>query len=259
MSYAASEQRTFPPVISQYPGDKFVVGGGVAIFHLASSRVVICSDRDRRGTKYYFLPKGRRDAGEESGTGAEREGYEEVCACCNRSAARCSLTNFLQSGYRNRRLPLPTQHRQPQAYPQVHAPPMTAEPVWMQLMPIGTRGTQYVLYWYIAETLPPNLETELETEVGAAYKPPPPFPRDLTLRDRIKLEPEGYEPVHHEGTGVDEEEQAYESHLVSVEEAVTKLGRNGVMADVVHIGWEGIQNRLAIENAATSTSPEAIS
>jgi hypothetical protein len=128
----------------------------------------------------------------------------------------------------------------------------------MQLMPIGNRGAQYVLYWYIAETLPPGLEAELETEVGAVYKPPPPFPRDLTLRDRINLEPEGYEPVHHEGTGVDEQEQAYESHLVSVEEAVTKLGRNGVMADVVRIGWESIQNRLAIENAATSTSPEAI-
>jgi 8-oxo-dGTP pyrophosphatase MutT (NUDIX family) len=81
MSPSASEQRKLPPVFSQYPGDRFVVGGGVAIFHLASSRVVICSDRDRRGTKYYFLPKGRRDAGEESGTGAEREGYEEVCAC----------------------------------------------------------------------------------------------------------------------------------------------------------------------------------
>jgi hypothetical protein len=133
---------------------------------------------------------------------------------------------------------------------------MTAESVWMQLMPLGTR--QYVLYWYIAETLPPDLENELETEVGAAYKPPPPFPRNLTLRERIKLEPEGYEPLHHEGTGVDEEEQTYESHLVSVEEAVRKLGKNGVMADVVLKGWEGIQNRLAIEDAATSTSPEAI-
>lgn len=127
----------------------------------------------------------------------------------------------------------------------------------MQLMPLGTR--QYVLYWYIAETLPPNLETELETEVGAAYKPPPAFPRNLSLRERIKLEPEGYEPLHHEGTGVDEEEQTYESHLVPVEEAVLKLGgRNSVMADVVLKGWQGIQDRLAIEDAATSTSPEAI-
>lgn len=126
----------------------------------------------------------------------------------------------------------------------------------MQLMPLGTR--QYVLYWYIAETLPPDVEAELETEAGAAYKPPPPFPRHLTLRDRVRLEPEGYEPVHHEGTGVDEEEQRYQSHLVSVEEAVKKLGWGGVMADVVLKGWKGIQDRMAIEDAATSTSPEAM-
>ncbi|OAK99567.1 hypothetical protein IQ06DRAFT_294867 [Phaeosphaeriaceae sp. SRC1lsM3a] len=236
MPSSSRQPREFHPLIAQYPGDKFVVGGGVAIFHLASSRVVICSHVDR-GTKYYFLPKGRRDAGEESGPGAEREGYEE-------------------SGYRNRLLPLPTAHRQPQAHPRVHAPPMTAEPVWMQLMPLGSR--QYVIYWYVAETLPPDLEAELETEAGAAYKPPPRYPRDLPLRDRMKLEPEGYEPLHHEGTGVDEMEVTFESHLVSVEEAVIKLGRNGVMADVVLKGWEGIQNRLAIEDAATSTSPEAI-
>jgi hypothetical protein len=161
-----------------------------------------------------------------------------------------------QSGYRNRRLPLPTRHCQPEAHPRVHAPPMTAEPVWMQLMPISTK--QYILYWYIAETLPPDVEKQLETEAGAAYKPPPPFPNDLSLRDRIRLEPEGYEPLHHEGTGVDEEEQTYESFLVPVDEAVKKLGRNSVMADVVLKGLKGIQDRLAIEDAATSTSPEAI-
>jgi hypothetical protein len=62
---------------AHYDSSQFVVGGGVAIFHLATSRVVICSCV-HRGRKFYFLPKGRRDAGEESGTGAEREGYEEV-------------------------------------------------------------------------------------------------------------------------------------------------------------------------------------
>jgi hypothetical protein len=165
---------------------------------------------------------------------------------------------MIQSGYRNRRLPLPTQHRQPEAHPRIHAPPMTAEPVWTQLMPLGTR--QYILYWYIAETLPPDVEKELETEVGAAYKPPPPFPRNLSLQDRIKLEPEGYEPLHHEGTGVDEDEQTYESFLVSVDEAVKKLGgRKEVMADVVLKGWQGIQDRIAIENAVTSISPEVMS
>jgi 8-oxo-dGTP pyrophosphatase MutT (NUDIX family) len=73
------EPRRFPPTIAQYPGTQLVVGGGVAIFHVATGRVVICSAVDRRVGQYYFLPKGRRDAGEESGTGAEREGYEEVC------------------------------------------------------------------------------------------------------------------------------------------------------------------------------------
>jgi hypothetical protein len=62
---------------AHFDSNQFVVGGGVAIFHLATSRVVICSCV-YRGQKVYFLPKGRRDAGEESGTGAEREGYEEV-------------------------------------------------------------------------------------------------------------------------------------------------------------------------------------
>jgi ADP-ribose pyrophosphatase YjhB (NUDIX family) len=70
---------TFPTIFAQFSSDNFVIGGGVAIFHIASARVVICSAEDRHGRMYYFLPKGRRDAGEESGRGAEREGYEEVC------------------------------------------------------------------------------------------------------------------------------------------------------------------------------------
>lgn len=126
----------------------------------------------------------------------------------------------------------------------------------MQLMPLGYGSKQYVLYWYIAETLPPDLEKDLETEAGAAYKPPPPYPKDLTLRDRVAMEPEGYEPLHHEGTGVDAEEQTYKSELVSVEEAVKKLGKKGIMADVVLRGWKGIQDRYMIEDAATSESPE---
>jgi hypothetical protein len=125
-------------------------------------------------------------------------------------------------------------------------------------MPLGYKSKQYVLYWYIAETLPPDLEAELETEVGAAYKLPPPYPHTLSLRERLKLEPEGYEPLHHEGTGVDAEEQTYESHLVSIEEAVKMLGQNSVMADVVLRGWKGIQDRFAMEDAATTASPEAM-
>ena len=125
-------------------------------------------------------------------------------------------------------------------------------------MPLGPR--QYLLYWYIAETLPPDVENAMSSSASNATtsEPPPPYPANLPLRERMRLEPEGYEPVRHEGTGVDEEEQMYESHLVSVNEAVRVLGKGGVMADVVLRGWKGIQDRLAMEDAATTESPETI-
>ena len=63
------------PIIGNWDSAHTTIGAGVAIFHLASSRVVLCY---HSVDKYWFLPKGRRDAGEETGTGAEREGYEEV-------------------------------------------------------------------------------------------------------------------------------------------------------------------------------------
>ena len=116
------------------------------------------------------------------------------------------------------------------------------------MMPIGRHAKQYLLYWYIAETLPPDVEPLVVSKPDEPYKPPPAYPTGLTLKERISMEPEGYEPVHHEGTGVDEEEQAYESHLVSVEEAMRLLGgTSSVMADVVRRGWEGIQRRQEME------------
>lgn len=111
---------------------------------------------------------------------------------------------------------------------------------------------QYMLHWYVAETLPPSLESELETLPSEAYRPPPPFPKDLKLRDRVKMEPEGYEPRHHKDTGVDEEELGYQSFLVPVDEAVKKLGKKSVMADVVLRGWKGIQERFAMEEVLDS-------
>lgn len=63
------------PVIANFTSDRFTVGGGVAIFHVASARVVVCyHSRD----KYWFLPKGRKDVHETVEQGAVREGYEEV-------------------------------------------------------------------------------------------------------------------------------------------------------------------------------------
>lgn len=71
--------KSVAPTFAQYAAEDFVQGAGVAIFHLASERVVVCSAVDRRVGTYFFLPKGRRDAGEETRAGAEREGFEEVC------------------------------------------------------------------------------------------------------------------------------------------------------------------------------------
>jgi len=63
------------PVHANFASEKLTVGAGVAIFHLASERVVVCyHGRDR----YWFLPKGRRNVGESVETAAVREGFEEV-------------------------------------------------------------------------------------------------------------------------------------------------------------------------------------
>ena len=115
-------------------------------------------------------------------------------------------------------------------------------------MPVG-RSSQYFLFWYIAETVPPDLETSLsalEKEQGMAYPYPPKLDTDLTLKQRTDMEREGYEPVRHENTGVDAEEALYESYLLPVEEAVAKLGRS-ISADVVRRGWQGICLRRQME------------
>lgn len=115
-------------------------------------------------------------------------------------------------------------------------------------MPLARNTKQYLLFWYIAETLPPDAEGPLKTAPDEPYKPPPAYPAGLTLKERVAMEPEGYEPVHHEGTGVDEDEQTYESALVSVEEGMRLLGgTDSVMADVVRRGWEAIQQRMSME------------
>ena len=66
-----------PPLVGHWDSAHTTIGAGVAIFHLASSRVVLCYHTHHN---YWFLPKGRRDANEDTGAGAEREGFEEVLA-----------------------------------------------------------------------------------------------------------------------------------------------------------------------------------
>ncbi|GME24029.1 uncharacterized protein K452DRAFT_289529 [Neofusicoccum parvum] len=158
------------------------------------------------------------------------------------------------SGYRNRLLPLPIAHRQPPSHHHSQTPAaFSVEPLWTQLVP-ATARTQYVLFWYAAETLPPELEREA-TAADAPYAPPPPYPADLPLTDRVRREGPGYEPPRHEGTGVDAEEALYESCLVPVGEAERRL-RGSVMADVVRRGWEGVLDRLALEARVEERSAE---
>lgn len=228
------------PICANYPSEKLTIGCGVAIFHLATSRVVLCyHSRDR----YYFLPKGRKNTNEPHTRAAEREGFEET-------------------GYRNRLLPLPFKHRQTHT-DEGHIE-FATEALWIQLLPVSPT-VQYFLHWYAAETVPPEVEqsytaAQSGTEAGTAgriYRPPPSFPANLTIDERIRQDslPPGesggskdYEPVWHEGTGVDEEEAFYRSSLVPIEEALQKL-RGSVMADVVRRAWEAVQLRIEMERA----------
>ncbi|KAK8170155.1 hypothetical protein IWX90DRAFT_502341 [Phyllosticta citrichinensis] len=271
MEAAATATAAAAPVVANFASHHLTIGCGVAIFHVASEKVVLCfHSRDR----YWFLPKGRKDAGEDLGRAAEREGFEE-------------------SGYRNRLLPLPIQHRQPRpahaptqlvhgdgssdgssaatasAPPHLNSLLFSTEPVWTQLVPQSAH-TQYILFWYVAETVPLDVEAALQQQQQqqaitsttstqspphppppsqAPYIPPPPYPPSLSLRDRIATEPLDYVPPRHEGTGVDAEEALYESYLLPVDEAVRRL-RGSVMADVVRKGWVGIKERREWEEKA---------
>ena len=118
----------------------------------------------------------------------------------------------------------------------------------MQLVPVSS-SSQYVLFWYIAETIPPGAETSLPPSAegeASPYQRAAPYPANLTLAQRVQLEPEGYEPIRYEATGVDSEEALYESYLLPVPEAIRKL-QGTIMADVVQKGWKGITQRREIE------------
>lgn len=246
------------PVYAHFSSERLTIGAGVAIFHIQSARVVLCyHTRDR----YWFLPKGRRDVNERTETGAEREGFEE-------------------SGYRNRLLPLPISHRQPAAHnpiPEERSKSgengridFVVEPIWTELLPF-TRTRQYLLFWYISETLPQDVEDEINHQTKALaetsdsakehfpYIRPPPYPKNMSLRERVSLDDigsGGYEPKRHANTGVDEEELMYHSELVPVAEATKKLGRS-ITADVVRKGWELIQLRMRMEKGTETKDDEA--
>lgn len=227
-----------PVVKASFASEKLTIGAGVAIFHIASARVVVCEHRG-----YCFLPKGRRNANEETGRAAVREGFEE-------------------SGYRNRLLPLPLVHRQPD--PDEGHVQFVTEPVWTQMLPQSTTA-QYLLFWYAAETISPEDEQIIAqgdnvtgTDGRRLYTDPPPYPTALSIRERIAQdqdvgrtgEQKVYEPVWHEGTGVDQEEQQYKSFLLPIDEAKKRL-RGSIMEDVIRIAWDAILLRRTIEDRAS--------
>jgi 8-oxo-dGTP pyrophosphatase MutT (NUDIX family) len=232
------------PIFANYSSDRLTIGAGVAIFHLASERVVVCyHTRD----KYWFLPKGRRNANEQTGRAAEREGFEE-------------------SGYRNRLLPLPIMHQQTD--PDEGSVDFVVEPLWTQLMPVGSRS-QYMCFWYAAETVPSEIEQSYsqpdsgrDAEVNQAfYRPPEPFPSGITIKQRISADvgvgEDGkqvvMEPVRHIGTGVDDDEAFYTSFLLPIAEARRKL-KGSVMEDVIRRSWDSIQLRIEMEERASLAS-----
>lgn len=169
------------------------------------------------------------------------------------SQAWGKLLMIAQSGYYNRLLPIPMHHRQPQPHdaPNGKTPTFACEPVWTQLIP-QSRSVQYILFWYISETLPPEIEASMRNCAGAdpvAYRQPPRFPASMTLAERVAMEPEGYEPIKHEHTAVNAEEAFYESHLLPVEEALRALGTGSTSADVVRRGWAAILLRRELEKS----------
>lgn len=152
----------------------------------------------------------------------------------------------LQSGYRNRLLPLPLPHIQPR--PNGDAQKFDTEPIATRLLPVATHY-QYMLFWYAAETLPPCIETSLNASASEAFALPPPFPANTTLAQRVAEDRnengEVGEPKRHEGTGVDEDEAFYVGVLMGVEEAIEVLG--GSSGDVVRRAWEGVCLRRKME------------
>lgn len=153
---------------------------------------------------------------------------------------------YLQSGYRNRLLPLPLPHIQPR--PNGDAQKCDIEPIATRLLPVATHY-QYMLFWYAAETLPPCIETSLNASASEAFALPPPFPANMTVAQRVAEDQnedgEVEEPERHEGTGVDEDEAFYVGVLMGVEEAIEVLG--GSSGDVVRRAWEGVCLRRKME------------
>ncbi len=134
---------------------------------------------------------------------------------------------------------------------------LTISPSLLEFLPL-TATSQYLLFWYAAETVPGEIEQSVagDREIGSSglYRSPQAFPASLRLKERIAQDHAPsqdksstlYEPFHHSNTGVDEEERLYESYLLPVAQARQKL-RGSVMEDVVRRAHEAIELRMQME------------
>jgi len=227
---------SFDLVKRGYSSEKTLRGAGVVIYHLASSRVVLGWNGQK---KRWFLPRGRCDIDEDIKQTATREGFEET-------------------GYACRLLPLPVIHNQTSRGGQLEASiPYCTEPIWTQTVPLmpGPKSInmQYFISWYVAETVTSEIAKELEdilafksgllTSHLATLK----FPlSNHTLAERIAGEGD-YVPRAFSERGADEYETSFEASLVTVEEAIERLQWHEVMAEVVKRSWNLIQKRKRME------------
>ena len=155
-------------------------------------------------------------------------------------------------------------HRQPD--PDGGHPDFVIEPLWTQFLPLSATS-QYLLFWYGAETVPPEVEqtyvlpeSHVNNERSPIYRPPPGFPEGLTLKRRIAMDnvvgEDGqqaiYEPIHIPGTAQNDEERMYESHFLTIADARRKL-KGSVMEDVVRRGWDAVQLRMRMEEINNAT------
>jgi hypothetical protein len=74
-SHTPSEFSSPAIINSGFANMNFMLGAGMVVFQPSTDKVVIVTDTQR---KDWFLPRGRKDVGEELGQTALREAYEEV-------------------------------------------------------------------------------------------------------------------------------------------------------------------------------------
>lgn len=134
-----------------------MTGSGMVIFQPATRKVVVVYDET---TKYWILPKGRKDVGESLEEAALREAYEEV----RRSpyvVPQNSQLFWHQAGYRAQFFPLYTPTNAPiPPSSQQRRPLLNTEPFYMStahwrnrrsMQPRGSVGGEYLTFWYIGQ------------------------------------------------------------------------------------------------------------